>query len=322
MTDSTSWRVLVGSFHNTRSQSLAYYASFPQANVPLRGVVFFLHGIGEYARRFTHLFDVLGADGFGVIAYDMIGHGRSDDDYPGQRAHAERFQHMVDDTNAFLTFAKETIYPKMLGNAPHPPLIFMAISYGTLVGLHTVLSERHHFAGIMLAAPAVSVEWTCFLKFQYHTMRPLGELAPHSRITPGVNYKCLSRNPEFVADFLADPLVIKLRVTSQMAVETPKAMNRLRADTRPITATSSFCQIPIIFLHGSEDKVTSVPLSEEFFHSIASRDKTYEKLQGLYHCIFNEPEKEQVMNKVVSWLNARFPLTEDKFLTLEDLRTE
>ncbi|TMW61640.1 hypothetical protein Poli38472_010703 [Pythium oligandrum] len=318
MAGATPWRVLEGAFTSTRSQSLAYYATFPPQEISLRGVVLFVHGIGEYARRFTHLFDALCADGFGVIAYDMIGHGRSDCDYRQERGHAELFQHMVDDTNAFITFAKKTIYPEVLGDTSPPALIFMGMSYGTLVGLHTVLSEQHSFSGMVLTAPAISVEWTCVLKCQAIFMRPLGKLIPHMRITPGVNYNYLSRDPAFVADYLADSMVIKAKMTARMALETLKAMKKLRTDTRVTTASSAFCQIPVLFVQGSADKITSVAQAEEFHRNMATKDKRFEKLDGLFHCIFDEPEKEQVMKIITSWLNERFSPSSEDFLTVED----
>lgn len=165
----------------------------PQQQQPLRGVVLFLHGVGEHALRFTHVFEHLCARGFGVLAYDLAAHGRSESERAGMRAHGEQFQHFVDDTNRFLRVAKREVLPPLL--APHGlapdavPLVFMGISFGTLVGLHTVLSGEHAFHALVLASPAISVEYTLTLRVMSLLSKPLSWLVPAARLVPGVNYE-------------------------------------------------------------------------------------------------------------------------------------
>ncbi|KAJ0410888.1 hypothetical protein ATCC90586_004409 [Pythium insidiosum] len=305
------WRFREGKFLNTREQWLYYCSYFPSAGTPLRGVVLFLHGIGEYSRRFAHVFDVLCASGFGVIAYDLVAHGRSECETVGARAHALGFQHFVDDTNTFLDFAHQSILPPVVGAeaAAALPLVLMGMSYGTLVGLHTVLSERHAVAAIVLAAPAVSVEWTRELQFQALFMRPIAMLFPWVRITPGVNYAYLSRDPSFVQDFLSDPLIVTEKLTARMASETLDAMNEIQNDARIDDAESALCRVPILILQGTNDKITSLALAEHFYDRLATADKEFKKFEGLYHCIFNEPEKDAVTDHILAWLQQRFPVT-------------
>jgi acylglycerol lipase len=303
------WRFHDGRFKNALGQWLYYCSYFPPQDpdgTRLRGVVVFLHGIGKYARRFTHLFDVLCESGFGVVAYDLIGHGRSDDDECGERAHAQQFQHFVDDTNTFLKLVKQSVFPQML-QGPVPPLVLMGMSYGSLVGLHTVLSEQHAFAAVVLAAPALSVEWTTVLRFQRAVLTPVARFMPRARVTPGVNYAFLSRNPEFLQDYMADPMVIKGKLTVRMATETLAAMEKVQHDAQVVDGESAFCRMPLLLVQGSEDKITSVALADEFYQRVASKDKTFQKFDGLYHCLFNEPERETVTNYITNWLVTRFP---------------
>lgn len=103
-------RYIDGHFLNIRGQQLFYCAAFPPQSQPLRGVVLFLHGIGEHCLRFAHVYKHLCLHGFGVVAYDMLGHGQSECERPGLRAHGSEFKYFVDDTNQFITTAKSDIY--------------------------------------------------------------------------------------------------------------------------------------------------------------------------------------------------------------------
>lgn len=196
-------RYLDGYFTNKRRQQLFYCTVFPPQSVPVRGIIQFQHGLGEHALRFRHVYDHFVAQGFGVLAHDLIAHGRSDSDQPGLRGHADAFEHFVDDSNAFLTMAKFTLFPRLLDvqksdNAcsttwQHPPLVFMGISLGALVGLHTILSGKHKFAAAVLASPALGVEVTTLLKIQGLLSKPLSWAIPTAKIVPAVNFNGTSR---------------------------------------------------------------------------------------------------------------------------------
>ncbi|KAF4317677.1 hypothetical protein JM18_007395 [Phytophthora kernoviae] len=209
----------------------------------------------------------------------MLGHGQSDCEKPGLRAHGSNFQFFVDDTNQFVTTAKATVYPKMLPEgAAEPPLIAMGISFGALVALNTILSMS----------------------------KPLVWLFPTARLVPGVNFAGLTRDPEFLKDYMADPLNVTDNLTTLMAVQIGKGMKQLQTNPQVTDQNSVFCNVPLLVLQGTEDKVTSMRVVEEFMARVANKDKELKLFPGLFHCLWNEPEKEQVMEYASNWLNARF----------------
>lgn len=304
-----------GSFKNARGQQLSYCALFPPASeiARLRGVVVWLHGIGEHSRRYFHLYSRLCAHGFGVLAYDLLAHGESDAcDARGLRMHSSSFQFFVDDSNAFITFAERELLPPLLGRStqderPLPPMILGGMSYGTLVGLHTVLSGEHAFRAYFLVAPAVSVEMTPVLRVQAVFSKPLSAVLPRWRIVPGVNRDYVCRDPAFEADFEADPLTTTGPITTRMGEQSLVAMVAVQNDPRVEQPASIFCQLPLLFLMGSEDKVTSVPLARQFYERVANADKEFKLFDGFYHALFDDPEREQALAHLVEWLELRFP---------------
>jgi alpha-beta hydrolase superfamily lysophospholipase len=62
--------------------------------------------------------------------------------------------------------------------------------------------------------------------------------------------------------------------------------------------------VPLLLMHGGADGITSPQGSEDFAERITG-DITFKKWDGLYHEIHNEPEKEEVMALIVSWINER-----------------
>ena len=52
--------------------------------------------------------------------------------------------------------------------------------------------------------------------------------------------------------------------------------------------------VPILLMHGADDKVIDPVATEIVYARIGSGDKTKKIWPGLYHEIFNEPEREEV----------------------------
>ncbi|KAL7994241.1 putative serine aminopeptidase, S33, alpha/Beta hydrolase [Plasmopara halstedii] len=304
-------RQLDGKFKNSRGQNLSYLALFPPADAPLRAVVLYLHGIGDHSRRYYHLYERLCNAGFGVLAYDLVSHGASDSDRHGLRAHSAKFRYFVDDTNEFIQMAKTELYPKLaLVSDSEPKMIMSGMSYGTLVGLHTILSGKHDFSGVVLVAPALLVEMTAILRVQAMFARPLSKLVPKARIVPGVNADFLCRDPEYLIDFRADPLTVTEPVTARMGAETLKAMKALEADQRVMDKESLLCKLPILMMMGSNDKVTSLELAQMFFKRLATSDKEFKIFDDYFHSLFDDPERDAVFTHLDTWLTSRFPYPE------------
>ena len=68
-------------------------------------------------------------------------------------------------------------------------------------------------------------------------------------------------------------------------------------------ARSKELEIPILLMHGSEDRLTS-PGGSKDFHANAGSNVTFHLLEGLYHEVHNEPEKNQVFKIQFEWIEA------------------
>ena len=82
--------------------------------------------------------------------------------------------------------------------------------------------------------------------------------------------------------------------------ELARADDRLRREFPLIT-------IPVLILHGTEDRATKPSGSRFFYDATGSEDKTLKLYEGHYHDLFNDIGKEKVMADVIQWLDTRVP---------------
>nr|CCA20772.1 serine protease family S33 putative [Albugo laibachii Nc14]CCA23722.1 serine protease family S33 putative [Albugo laibachii Nc14] len=293
-----------GTLNNSRNQSLFYRTVFPEES-SIRAIAVFVHGVGDHSGRYFRLFERLSTCGYGVAAYDMIGHGKSADDESGIRAHARDFQYFVDDTNFFIQALKTDILPSYGFNESNLPLIYIGMSYGTLVGLHTILSGVHTFHAAVLVAPAVCVEWTTVLRVQAVFASALSILIPRKRIVPAVRHECLTRDKSLIEDMNKDPLMMMGKLTSRMGEQSLSAMRRLKKDKSIEDAQSTLGKLPVLSMIGSDDLVVSVSSIQDFHNRFRGKNKELKVFEGMYHCLFEEVEAERVYAYLVEWLGKQ-----------------
>jgi acylglycerol lipase len=61
--------------------------------------------------------------------------------------------------------------------------------------------------------------------------------------------------------------------------------------------------IPLLIMHGTEDKATVYHGSEFFYQTAGSKDKTLKLYPGHYHDLLNDYGKDDVMADIVAWID-------------------
>ena len=87
-------------------------------------------------------------------------------------------------------------------------------------------------------------------------------------------------------------------MTARLAAEMSAAMKAGLAGAGAVT-------LPLLIMHGGDDVLTSPDGSRAFVEAAGSQDKTLKIYPGLYHEIFNEPEKDAVIGEMCDWLEAQ-----------------
>jgi alpha-beta hydrolase superfamily lysophospholipase len=107
-----------------------------------------------------------------------------------------------------------------------------------------------------------------------------------------------SRDPAWVAHLNSDPLIANEKQPGSTAVALLGASDRLKREFPLIT-------LPVLIMHGTEDKATVPAGSQFFFDTAGSKDKSLKLYQGHAHDLLNDVGKEGVMADITGWIEAR-----------------
>jgi alpha-beta hydrolase superfamily lysophospholipase len=113
-----------------------------------------------------------------------------------------------------------------------------------------------------------------------------------------LHMKDFTRDPAALAALEADPLTLD----EVQPAETVAAL--VRADERLDRALGEI-RLPVLILHGTEDKATLPKGSKQFYAEAGSADKTLKLYEGHVHDLLSDPGKEQVMADIQAWIDAR-----------------
>jgi alpha-beta hydrolase superfamily lysophospholipase len=253
-----------------------------------RAIIVIVHGIHEHSGRYAHVGSRLAEAGFASYAADHRGHGRSD----GRRANLERMALIVDDLSSFVRFAAE--------RHPGLPVFMVGHSLGGLIALQYATEQGTALEGLVLSGPLVEVTvGSALLK---RLAGVLSALAPNLGVTALDVDEKICRDPEVVRSYREDPLVYLGKVKARTGAE-------ILATTLLLPARLPRLSVPLLLLHGTDDEICAPAGSTMVHDRVSSPDKTVRCYPDLYHEVFNEPERDEVLTDLVCWLEQHLPVS-------------
>ncbi len=242
-----------------------------------------IHGGAEYTGRYNWVAKILNENKINVHSFDLRGHGNSG----GERANITTFDEYIDDVHLFIENLK-------LSN---DKIFILGHSLGGLIAM-TYLTKYPDTKcrGVILSGPGLKLaEGISPLLIKISSV--LSALFPKLK-TQKLNVQHISRDPKVIEDFVNDPLINHEGFKARYAGEFVRSMIEIRKHY------SSF-NFPVLIMHGSADKLADPQGSQWMYDEISSADKTLEILDGLYHGILDEPEKNEVIGKIIEWIKKR-----------------
>lgn len=257
------------------------------ADRPARSVVVISHGVSEHSGRYRHVIDRLVPEGHNVYAVDHRGHGRSE----GKRVVLDRMDNVVADLDQLVVQAR----------ADHPdlPLFLLGHSLGGCVAISYALEHQDRLDGLVLSAPLAALEAAP------PAIRIVSKVLSAATPTLGiikVDSEGVSRDPVEVRAYEEDPLVDRRKLPVRTVAEAAKAVEGFPDRVGAL-------RLPLLIMHGSEDRLTPVGGSRMVDERAGSEDKTLLIYDGLFHEIFNElpADRERVLDDLSGWLAAHAP---------------
>ncbi|MFE3187612.1 alpha/beta hydrolase [Nocardia sp. NPDC059240] len=262
--------------------TLLHWQSWLTGPAP-RAVVQIVHGLGDHVGRHDRLATILARAGYAVYALDQRGHGYSD----GPRATIHRFRDVVADLAASVSLAQ--------AENPELPTFLVGHSWGGLVSLTYAAQHQRRLSGMVLAATAGSSR--PIPAAQRAAATTLAHVLP-SLGTRKLPFELATRDPAAARAFHTDKLVYRRRIRATTAAQSLAAIHRLHTQLPTVT-------VPMLLMHGTADAIAPCANSIYIDDHIGSADHTLVLFDGLYHQLFNEPEREAITTTVLDWLAAR-----------------
>jgi alpha-beta hydrolase superfamily lysophospholipase len=247
------------------------------------GVVVVAHGFAEHAGRYAAVAERLVADGLAVRAADHRGHGLSE----GKRTSVVRFGDYVDDLNTVIAQAR--------ARWPSEPLVLLGHSMGGLIALDLAVRSSDALDGLIVSAPAACPREVSRLKLAVG--RALSRVAPDTGVLR-LPLDRISRDPAVVDAYNNDPLVFRAPMRARLGAEMLDAMDRVDAGLPSL-------HVPLLVMQGTADGLVDPGCGPHVYERAGSADKTLKMYDGLWHEIFNEPERDHVLADLIAWLRTR-----------------
>jgi alpha-beta hydrolase superfamily lysophospholipase len=254
-----------------------------------RGSVVLVHGLGEHIGRYAALARRLNAAGWAVAGHDQRGHGGS----PGVRGALAAPDDLLRDLACVLDRVRA---------GARGPLVLLGHSLGGVVaarfvaeGLAPVPAAWHRpVDALVLSSPALDPGMNAL---QHALLAVLGPLAPDLALNNGLKPAWISRDPAVVQAYVDDPLVHD-RVA-------PRLVRFLVDAGRTARERAARWTVPTLLLWAGADRCVA-PLGSAAFAAAAPRGVVRAReWRALYHEIFNEPERDEVIGELLRWLAER-----------------
>jgi acylglycerol lipase len=243
-------------------------------------VALLVHGYAEHSGRYEEMATWFARRGCVAHAYDQRGHGRSQ----GLRCHVDRFDQFLDDLGLVLDAVRS--------EHPELPITLIGHSMGGLVTLAFLTSRKPRLSSAVTSGAALAL---CSVSpVRVALARAARRVLPRLAIGSGIDPQGLSRDPDVVRRYLADPLIFRTMTTSLGA--------ELLAAAPRTAGLADQISVPLLVLHGAADPICSVEGSRAFHAGVRSPGSALRIYPGLLHEIFNEPERETVWQDVSRWL--------------------
>ncbi len=275
-----------GSFTGAGQHTIFYRYWRPEGEP--RAVLLVAHGAAEHSGRYEGFAGYFTRRGYAVAALDHPGHGRSE----GGRCRIERFDDYLVTLRQF--------HLRVAADFSGVPVFLVGHSMGGLISASYLLQHQGELAGCILSGPAIKTALEPGA-LQLLLLRILSALAPGAGALQ-LDAGGVSRDPEVVAAYVNDPLVYHGKLPARLVTELFSGMRRVQQRASEIT-------LPLLLLHGAADSLTDPEGSRFLAARAGSADKTLTIYPGLYHEIFNEPERETVLADVLAFCERQLAPT-------------
>ena len=267
----------------TAFDGLNLYATLWNPAVSPKAVMAFVHGHGTHSRRYEEWFHKFQEGGFAVITFDLRGHGRSG----GKQGTIHRYNEYLEDVGLLMKKARE-IYKEL-------PVILFGHSMGATIALsYLQLSDNLPEMAVLASAWLELVQPPG--KFKSLAIWLADTLLPQMTIRTGLKSKDFAPPVTNELPKERDPLMHK-SISARCFREVERATRKISADRLPTT-------VPMLFMHGTNDRVSAPDASEKLALGLPGR-ASYCNWEDGPHQLLSWERTDEVTNFTIDWINSQ-----------------
>ena len=267
------------------SDSEPIYLQRWKPSSPPKAIVLITHGVAEHSECYHSAAEALAQNHLDVWAWDLPGHGKS----YGQRGYVKAFSEYTDRLKEVLAEVQRHSDAKI-------PIFLLGHSMGGMIAFQFALANPiAPVKAYILSSPAFGVKVQVpFIKDQ--AARILMHVAPKLTIPHQITYEELTRDAELVKTYYKDPLR-HTKFSAPLYLGILDAMESAKIRAHEFT-------IPLLIQAAGQDKIVDVLATQEIFAKIGSSRKTLKIYPESYHDIFNDTNKQEVIDDFLTFLRG------------------
>ncbi|KAJ4483587.1 Alpha/Beta hydrolase protein [Lentinula aciculospora] len=278
----------------------------PSAGAP-RALVVFVHGFQEHVGRYAHIHPAIAESGVALWAFDQRGFGRTALDKENRSKNSSWGKTGLSDQIQDVDWAVRTAREEVLG----VPVFLMGHSMGggevlSFVTQQSYGNSQHaetvaSLTGVILTSPLIQQTVPASKALRWLAGK-VAIISPYTLIPAAVSANDLSHSPEFNDACKKDPLI--------KPTGTLRGIGEMFTEGEKLLATGCHHwpkKIPVLFIHGDADRVTSVKATQKFFETIDAEDKQIIIYPDGFHELQNEPPdvRQKLVTDIVSFIQTR-----------------
>lgn len=264
----------------------------------LRGVVIFVHGLGDHGGRFDQFAKRMVDTGWAVYAMDLPGHGKT----PGRRGIASSYDGLLQ----LIAAARETLHDTL----PQIPQVLVGHSMGGNLAVNYAIRHREFeplsmpsLAGLTLVAP-ILLPPQPMDRSKVFAAWGTGQLLRWIRISKPAQVEQLTGDLAMAERIKSDPLQhsqISLYLATQLLAQGRFALDH-----------AAKLQIPTLVMYGEDDELIDKAACKNLALRIQASDPVsihprseLSRWPGGRHDLVNDVDADRVRDKLVGWMNRR-----------------
>jgi alpha-beta hydrolase superfamily lysophospholipase len=280
---------IIRSFRDELDVEIKFY-EWPVANP--KAVIQIAHGLGEHARRYDQMAALLNRAGFSVYADDHRGHGQTGLMQIANKQTKRLGSLGVGGMDA--TFKQVAKFSKLIKSEnPGKPLVILGHSWGSFIAQKIINKNSDLYDAVVLSGSALTMPGYL----------ATGDFNKVWKKLPGsTGYEWLSREVEVQKKFVDDPLTFLAAAMQVFGIS-----NSLKLFGKPSKKVRS--DLPILVQVGEADPIggefSNKALVEAYRKNSGSQDIELFVYHDARHEIYNELNKEEIIQDLIDWINLR-----------------